>query len=145
GAIRRERSRPRALVARGPRRSAWAPARAGAHGSRSLREELGRSRERNGARAWQIARCVDRRVEGRLDAEDAHQRRDVTQPIAHVPGRRAGLGDRVGATARGTEGPGVALLAVGPRTVAVGAGRGRAAAREALRGSRLIAAAGTGA
>jgi len=67
----------------------------------------------------------------------------VARPVAEGAGWRAGLGDRVGPTARGTEGPGVALLAVGPRAVAVGARGGRAAADEARLGCRLVAAAGT--
>src|SRR5439155_5562944 len=110
---------------------------------RRLRQELGRSRERDGARAGQIACRIDRRVEGRLDAEDAHHRRSVARPVAEGAGWRAGLGDRAGPTARGTEGPGVALLAVGPRAVAVGARGGQAAADEARLGCRLVAAAGT--
>jgi len=64
----------------------------------------------------------------------------VARPVAEGAGWRAGLGDRAGPTARGTEGPGVALLAVGPRAVAVGAGGGQAAADEARLGCRLVAA-----
>ena len=67
----------------------------------------------------------------------------VARPVAEGAGWRAGLGDRAGPTARGTEGPGVALLAVGPRAVAVGAGGGQAAADEARLGCRLVAAAGS--
>src|SRR5437667_5414201 len=110
----------------------------GATAARSCLLQLGCPRERNRARAGEVARRVNRRVEGRPDAEDAHQRRGVSRPVGHVAGRRAGLGDRVGTAARGTEGPGVALLAVGPRPATVGA-VGRGGARL---GRRLIAAAG---
>src|SRR6266446_3588183 len=110
----------------GPSGLWWEPARAGSRSSEVLRQELGRTRERDGARAGQIARVVDRLVEGRPDAEDAHQRRGVAQPVGQVAGRRAGLGDRVGSAGR--ERPGVLLLAVGPRPVAVGA-RGGGGAR----------------
>src|SRR5947207_2090534 len=108
-----------------------------------LRQELGRPRQRDGAWAGQIARRVHRRVEGRLDAEGTHQRRGVACPVGHAPSRRPGLGDRVSSAARGTEGPGVALLAVGPRAVAVGAGAGCAAVAYEARVGWLVAAART--
>jgi len=84
-----------------------------------LRPELGRSRERDRARAGPVERRVDHRDEVRRDAEPAHQRRGVPQPVGEVAARRAGLGDRFDAAAARTKGPGVPLLAVGPGPQAV--------------------------
>src|SRR5207302_1320644 len=75
-----------ALAGPGSRTLEREPARAGSRGFGRLRQELGRSRERDGTRAGQIARPVDRRVEGRLDAEDAHQRRGMSHPVGEVTG-----------------------------------------------------------
>src|SRR5207249_3575144 len=138
----KDSTRPRFLAEPGPRGLGREPARAGSRG----REGYGRS--------WAVPGSETAPGPGRSPAASTVALKvgwmqkmltnveSVARPVAEGAGWRAGLGDRAGPTARGTEGPGVALLAVGPRAVAVGAGGGRAAAREALLGCRLVAAAG---
>jgi len=104
--------------------------------------ELGYPRKRDRARTGQITRGIDRRVEGRRDAEDAHQRRGVSRPVADVARHRAGLGDRVGAESGGTKGPRIPLHAVGPRPAPVRASGGAGATDTAGLECRLVAGAG---